>query len=210
MKNQNLRELFIKELQDLYDAENQIIKTMPKLVRSASEGALTTALEQHLEIAKDRTVQLEDLFSRFGEQAVGKRCKGMEGLLKETEDISKESTEPEVKDAALIASAQKIHHYQIAGFGTARTYAHLLGESEAASVLERILSLEKDADARLSSLAEEANIEAVSGQASDSSWRQTGASSRSSSSQGQSAHLASGQDRAEPGSQPPGSRRQDV
>ncbi len=172
MKNQTLRELFIKELQDLYDSENQIIKAMPRLIRAANSSALSSSLEQHLEITKDQAIQLEDLFSKFGQQPVGKKCKGMEGLLKEAEEILKESMDSEVKDAAIISAAQKVEHYEIAGYGCVRTYAHLLGETQAANVLDRILSQEKDADVRLTALSEEINVDAIAGQSpAASTWK---------------------------------------
>jgi ferritin-like metal-binding protein YciE len=163
MKFENLRELYIKELQDLYDAENQIIKAMPKILRSSTTGALSSALQDHLETTKEQVVQLDELFSKFSEKAGGKKCKGMEGLLKEAEDTVKEDMDPEVKDAAIIAAAQKIEHYEIAGYGCVRTYAHLLGDEHAASVLERILNQEKQADQKLSAIAEEINVEAAHG-----------------------------------------------
>jgi ferritin-like metal-binding protein YciE len=200
VKNQNLRELFIKELQDLYDSENQIIKALPRLIRSAQSRALASTLEQHLEISKDQSVQLEDIFNKLGEQATGKKCKGMEGLLKEFEDNLKENMDAEAKDAAIISGAARVHHYEVAGYNSVRTFAHLLGENPAASSLERLLSQEKNATERLSALAEDISVE--SSQGTDQSWRQAGA--RSSSNAGQSSHSVSGRDSDHnaPGSKP--------
>lgn len=174
MKFENLRELYIKELQDLYDAENQIIKALPKMIRGATTGSLSSALQDHLEVTKEQSIQLEELFSRFQEKPQGKKCKGMEGLLKEGEDMLKEDMDSEVKDAAIIAVCQKIEHYEIAGYGCVKAYAHLLGDDPSASVLEKILSQEKEADQKLSSIAEEINVEAAHGVGdSSSSWSQT-------------------------------------
>jgi len=201
MKNQTLRELFIKELQDLYDSENQIIKAMPKLIRAANSSSLSSSLEQHLEITKNQAIQLEDVFNKFGQQPVGKKCKGMEGLLKEAEEILKENMDSEVKDAAIISAVQKIEHYEIAGYGGVRTYAHLLGETQAANVLDRILSQEKDADVRLTALSEEINVDAIAGQSpAASSWKQSGASSRPSSNAGQTGHSLSANESGDPDS----------
>lgn len=163
MKFENLRELYIKELQDLYDAENQIIKTMPKIIRSSTTGALSSALQDHLEVTKQQVGQLDELFAKFSEKAGGRKCKGMEGLLKEAEDAVKEDMDPDVKDAAIIAAAQKIEHYEIAGYGCVKTFARLLGDQQAASVLERIMNQEKQADQKLTAIAEEINVEAAHG-----------------------------------------------
>jgi len=169
MKFENLRELYIHELQDLYDAENQIIKAMPKIIRSSTTGALSSALQDHLEVTKEQVVQLDELFSKFSEKAGGKKCKGMEGLLKEAEETINEDMDPEVKDAAIIAAAQRLEHYEIAGYGCVKTYAHLLGDQHAARVLERILNEEKQADQKLTAIAEEINVEATHGLAGQAS-----------------------------------------
>lgn len=183
MKFDNLRELYIKELQDLYDAENQIIKALPKMIRGATAGSLSTALQDHLEATKEQAIQLEELFSKFEEKPGSVKCKGMEGLLKECEEVLKEDMDSEVKDAAIIAACQKIEHYEIAGYGTVRTYAHLLGDHQAAGVLEKILSQEKEADHKLTFAAEEINVEAAHGVTGESSsaWKSSSKSSSDSS-----------------------------
>jgi ferritin-like metal-binding protein YciE len=171
MKIENLRELYIRELQDLYDAENQIIKALPKIIRSTTTDALTSALQAHFESTKEQVVQLEELFSRFSEKPEAKKCKGMEGLLKECEEMLKGDMDPEVKDAAIIAAVQRVEHYEIAGYGCVKTYARLLGDAHAASVLERILAEEKQADHKLTVLAEEINVDAVGeGRAGQATW----------------------------------------
>jgi ferritin-like metal-binding protein YciE len=173
MKFENLRDLYIKELQDLYDAEHQIIKALPKLIRASTTGSLTGALQDHLEQTKEHSIQIEELFSKFDEKPHAEKCKGMEGLLKEAEDMIKEDMDSEVKDAAIIAACQRVEHYEIAGYGCVKTYAHLLGDDHAASVLEKILGQEKEADQKLTSIAEEINVEAVEGTAADTSWSET-------------------------------------
>lgn len=172
MKLENLRELYIHELQDLYDAENQIIKAMPKMIRSATTGSLSSALQEHLEQTKEQAIQLEELFSKFQEKPHATKCKGMEGLLKESEETVKEDMDPEVKDAAIIVACQKVEHYEIAGYGSVKTFAHLLGDDHAARVLEKILAQEKEADQKLTMLAEEINVEAAGGVTSES-WRES-------------------------------------
>jgi ferritin-like metal-binding protein YciE len=193
MKFENLRELYIKELQDLYDAESQIIKALPKLIRASTTGALSGALQDHLEVTKEQVIQLDELFAKFSEKAGGKKCKGMEGLLKEAEETLKEDMDPEVKDAAIIAACQRVEHYEMAGYGCVKTYAHLLGDEQSAATLERILSQEKQADQKLTALAEEINVEAVHGASGQSSYQSSrpGSSSFGSSSSRSQAGSAS-------------------
>ena len=174
MKLENLRELYIKELQDLYDAENQIIKALPKMIRGATTGSLSSALQEHLEATKEQAIQLEELFSKFQEKPHAVKCKGMEGLLKEGDETIKEDMDPEVRDAAIIVACQKVEHYEIAGYGSVKTFAHLLGDDHAANVLEKILAQEKEADQKLTMLAEEINVEAAGGVTGESTWRESG------------------------------------
>jgi ferritin-like metal-binding protein YciE len=202
VKNKTLRELFIKELQDLYDSENQIIKALPGIIKSAHSSSLASTLEQHLAITKDQTIQLEELFNKFGEKATGKKCKGMEGLLKEAEEIIKEDMDSDVRDAAIISAAAKVHHYEVAGYGSVHTFAQLLGENSAASSLESLLRQETNATERLSALAEDIRIDAGNAAQDSPARRQSGA--RSSSSTSQSGHSMSGRDSDPnaPGSKP--------
>lgn len=174
MKTERLRELFIQELQDLYSAENQIIKALPKMIRAATTSSLTTALEEHLETTKEQSEQLEDLFERLDAGSEGKKCKGMAGLLKEAKEMLKEEIDPEVRDAAIIAATQRAEHYQIAGYGCVRTYAGLLGDNESADLLEQFLDQEKETDAKLTAIAEGINVEAAAGDAigtTNTTWR---------------------------------------
>lgn len=164
MKAHSLRELFIAELRDLYDAEHQLTKALPKMAESASSSELREAFEEHLEQTRNHVSRLEKIFANLGEKAKPEKCKGMEGLLKEGSDLLKEDDiDPEVKDAAIISAAQRVEHYEIAGYGTVRTFAELLGEDEAVTVLEETLQEEKEADQKLTELAEQINVDANQG-----------------------------------------------
>jgi len=156
----SLQELYVEQLQDLYNAENQIIKALPMMVESAQSDELRNALNEHLEVTRNQATRLEQIFEKLGEKPGSEKCKGMEGVLKEGSDLLQEVSE-QVMDAAIIASAQRVEHYEIAGYGTARTYAELLGEDDAAAVLDEILSEEKEADETLTGLAEDLNTEAL-------------------------------------------------
>ncbi len=166
MKVENLRDLYVEELQDLYNSENQIIKALPKMIKAANSTELKDALQEHLEVTKEQSSRLEDIFSKLDEDPEGKKCKGMEGLLKEGDEVIKEDMDEDVRDAAIISAAQRVEHYEIAGYGCVRTYANLLGEEEAAGILEEILSEEKEADSKLTSLAESINVEAAGAESS--------------------------------------------
>jgi ferritin-like metal-binding protein YciE len=164
MKANSLRELYVQELRDLYDAEQQLIKALPKMAKNSTSEELSSAFEEHLEKTKGHAERLETIFEGLGEKAKGEKCKGMEGLVKEGSDILEEDMDEEVKDAAIIGAAQRVEHYEIAGYGCVRTYARLLGEDEAADLLEQTLEEEKEADTTLSQLAEEINVEAAEGE----------------------------------------------
>lgn len=154
MKLESLRELFVKELQDLYDAENQILKALPKMAKEASEPELKQAFEEHLEQTKGHVERLDQIFEKLGEKSKGKKCKGMEGLLKEGKELMSEDAEPAVLDAGMICAAQKVEHYEMAGYGSARTFAHMLREDEAARLLQQTLNEEGETDKKLTKLAE--------------------------------------------------------
>jgi len=156
----SLQELYVEQLQDLYSAEEQIIKALPKMIAAAQSDELRSALKEHLEVTRKQASRIETICQELGEDAQNEKCKGMEGVLKEGSDLLKEVSK-EVRDAAIIAAAQRVEHYEMAGYGTARTYATLLGFSEAASMLEQTLEEEKEADQTLSELAEELNVEAL-------------------------------------------------
>lgn len=159
MKTDSLHELYIEQLQDLYDAEQQLLKALPKMAQAAASDELRSAFEEHLQQTKQHAERLEEILQRLGENTHGKKCKGMEGLIKEGGEVMKEDMAEPVKDAALIAAAQRVEHYEIAGYGTVRTFASMIDE-EAVELLEQTLSEEKETDAKLTELAENINVDA--------------------------------------------------
>jgi ferritin-like metal-binding protein YciE len=161
---ESLNDLFIEQLQDLYDAERQLIKALPKMADAATSDELREGIEEHLEQTKGHAERIEKIFENLGEKAKAKKCKGMEGVIKEGSEVLDEDMDEDVRDAAIIAAAQRVEHYEIAGYGTARTYASLLGEREAASLLEETLNEEKETDAKLTELAEGINVAAEKGE----------------------------------------------
>jgi ferritin-like metal-binding protein YciE len=160
MALESLDDLFVEQLRDLYDAEKQLIKALPKMAEAANSDELREGFEEHLEQTKGHAQRLETIFESLGEKAKGKKCRGMEGLIKEGSETLDEDMNADVKDAAIIAAAQRVEHYEIAGYGTARTFASLLGQQEAVSLLEQTLEEEKQTDARLTELAEDINVAA--------------------------------------------------
>ncbi len=150
----SLRELLIDELRDLYDAEKQLVKALPKMAKASSAPELRAAFEQHLEVTRGQVTRIEQVFEALGEKARGKKCKAMEGLIEEGSELLEEDADPAVLDAALIAAAQRVEHYEMAGYGCVRTFATLLGEDEAAGLLQETLDEEGEADKRLTELAE--------------------------------------------------------
>ncbi len=163
MKINSLRELYVEQLQDLYDAENQLIKALPKMAKEATSDELREGIEEHLEQTKQQAERLEQIFERLGQKAKGKKCKGMQGVIEEGNEVLSEDMEEDTKDAAIIAAAQRVEHYEIAGYGTARTYANLLGEQEDVELLEQTLEEEKETDQKLTELAEDINVQAAEG-----------------------------------------------
>ena len=161
MQMNSLRELYVEELKDLYSAENQILKALPRMIRAASNKDLQRAFSQHERQTQQHVKRLDRIFRMLDESPRGKKCKGMEGLLEEGQELIKERPEPEVLNAGLIAAAQRVEHYEIAGYGTVRTYARQLGEEEQATLLQETLNEEGETDKLLSALAESSiNIEA--------------------------------------------------
>jgi len=161
---ESLNDLFVEQLRDLYDAENQLIKALPKMAKGANSEELRHGFEEHLEQTKGHAQRIEQIFEQLGEKARGKKCKAMEGLIKEgSETLEEDISNEDVKDAAIIAAAQRVEHYEIAGYGTARTFANLLGQQEAVSLLEQTLQEEKETDAKLTELAEGINVAAEQG-----------------------------------------------
>jgi ferritin-like metal-binding protein YciE len=160
MKNDNLRELLVEELKDLYSAENQLTKALPKVAKNSSDPQLKKAIESHLKETEGHVARLEQIFEKLDESPKGKTCEGMKGLITEADERIKEGGEPAVLDAGLIADAQRVEHYEIAAYGSARTFANLLGEKEIVQLLEATLKEEKAADAKLTSIAESVNVDA--------------------------------------------------
>jgi ferritin-like metal-binding protein YciE len=147
-------ELFLDELRDLYDAEKQLTKALPKMVEWSTAEELKEAFESHLEETQGQVERLEQIFEALDEKATGKKCAAMAGLVKEAEELASEIDESSVLDAGLIAAAQKVEHYEMSGYGSARTHARLLGHTDAVSLLEQTLKEEKAADKKLNDLAE--------------------------------------------------------
>ena len=161
MKLESLHELLVDELQDLYSAENMIIKALPKMADKASSPELKSALQEHLQETRGQVRRLDQIFDQIPDvDRDDKKCKGIEGIIKEGEDLLKKDADADVRDAGIIASAQKVEHYEIASYGTVRTYANLLGRQAWAELLQQTLSEEKSADQKLNALAEHINMEA--------------------------------------------------
>jgi ferritin-like metal-binding protein YciE len=169
MKENQLKELYVEELRDLYSAEKQLVKALPKMAKAATSPDLRGGFEEHLEQTKGHVARLEKIFQTLDESPNGKTCKGMEGLIKEGSEMVEEDPEAEQLDAGLISAAQRVEHYEIAGYGCVRTYAKLLGDNEAVSLLEETLNEEKKTDAKLTQFAEAINVEAMeSGESEES------------------------------------------
>jgi len=163
MQKDSLRELYIDELRDLYNAETQLVKVLPKMAKASSNPELRQAFEEHLRQTSEQVSRLEQIFDMLEEKPIGKKCLGMEGLVKEAAETMKEDYEDAVMDAAIIGAAQRVEHYEIAGYGTVREFARLLGEGEHVSLLEETLNEEKLADEKLTQLAEQINSHAQEG-----------------------------------------------
>ncbi len=163
MSKNSLQELYIEELKDLFSAENQLTKALPKMAKAASSDELRQGFEEHLEQTKGHVDRLQQIFEMLGEKGTGKKCLGMEGLVKEGAEIMGEDFEDATMDAALISAAQRVEHYEIAGYGAVIAYADLLGESDQASLLRETLKEEKETDEKLTELAKEINAEAQRG-----------------------------------------------
>ncbi len=155
-----LNDLLIEELQDLYSAETQLIQALPKMAKAAVNEDLKSSFEEHLEQTKNHVTRLERAFELLGAKSKGKTCKAMEGLIAEGSEKITMDAEPAAKDAALIGAAQKVEHYEIAGYGTVRTWAEVLGEDDVAQLLQETLDEEAEADDKLTDLAEMVNEEA--------------------------------------------------
>ena len=154
MKLDNLRKLYTEELRDIYNAENQLLKALPKMANGASSDELRQAFEDHLQETEGQVKRLEEIFADLDESPKGKTCHAMKGLVEEGSEILEAEGDESVLDAGIIAAAQKVEHYEIASYGTVRTFAELLGEKEAAKLLQQTLDEESAANEKLNELAE--------------------------------------------------------
>ena len=159
MEAEGLRELYIDELKDLYSAENQLVKALPKMAKAATSDDLRLGFEEHLEQTRTHVQRLETIFKKIGESPKGKKCKGMEGLIEEGSEAIEEY-EGALLDAALIGAAQRVEHYEMAGYGTVIAFAEELGQSQDVSLLTETLEEEKETDEKLTELAEDINAQA--------------------------------------------------
>jgi ferritin-like metal-binding protein YciE len=168
MKMETLQELYVEQLKDIYDAENQLMKALPKMAKEATNEELKAAFEHHLEQTEEQISRLDRIFEELGEKAKGHKCKAMAGLVEEGKELMEEDADEDVMDAGLICAAQKIEHYEIATYGCLRTYAEMLGFDEQADLLQETLDEEKDTDENLTELAVSCiNLEAEEGEESD-------------------------------------------
>lgn len=162
MKLESLHDLYLSELSDLYSAEKQIVKALPKMIEKAQATELRQALEDHLEQTRGHVGGLEQVFEMHGESPKRQKCKGMEGVLAEGDEMVGKDATPPVRDAAIISAAQRVEHYEIAAYGTVRTYAEQLGHGKAAAVLQETLDEENAADQKLTGIAtRRVNVEAT-------------------------------------------------
>lgn len=164
MPKESLRQLYVNELKDLYSAETQLVKALPKMAKGSSNAELRQGFEEHLRQTSEHVSRLEQIFEMLGEKASGKKCVGMEGIVKEGGETLSEDYEGAVKDAAIIGAAQRVEHYEIAAYGTVKAFAELLGESEHVSLLDQTLQEEKETDEKLTQLSEEINSQAAEGE----------------------------------------------
>jgi ferritin-like metal-binding protein YciE len=161
MELDTLKALYVEGLRDLYSAETQILKALPKMKSGATSPELKQAFEEHFAVTTEQVGRLEEICSELGISPKGKHCKGMEGLITEGADLMKEDADPDVMDAGLISAAQHVEHYEMAGYGTVRTYAQLLGYDEQAALLQTSLLEERETDVGLTELALTVNVDAI-------------------------------------------------
>jgi len=161
MKLESLHDLYIKELHDLYDAENQIVKALPKMIEAANSSQLRNALAEHLDQTRDQVVRLEQVFRLHNEEVEGEKCKGIAGIIDEGKDILKHDENADVRDAGIISAAQRVEHYEMAAYGTVRTWAKQMGHTQSAGLLQQTLDEEGEADKRLTEIAMSLNAVAT-------------------------------------------------
>ena len=180
MELNSLQALYVDHLKDLYSAEKQILKALPKMIKAASHEELAATFSEHLRVTERQVQRLDRIFADLEASPRGKKCIGMEGLIEEAQELLKEKPDPDVLDAGLIAKAQHVEHYEIAGYGTVRTYAEQLGLTRHAELLQQTLDEEGEADKRLSALAEASiNLEAEMGDGGDGARSTSGGGGRS-------------------------------
>lgn len=160
MSVDSMEKLFINELKDLYSAEKQITRALPKMAKASTSEELRSAFEEHLEQTKGQIERLDRVFEILGKTAGGKTCQGMKGLIEEGQEVMEEAEEGEIRDAAMIGAAQRVEHYEIAAYGTVRTLAQLMGQKEIAQLLQETLDEEGQTDKKLTSIAQRVNKEA--------------------------------------------------
>jgi len=153
-KLNTLEDLFVEQLQDLYDAEHQITKALPKMAKAASSSELQQGFQMHLQQTEQQIQRLEQVFETIGQKAKGKTCEAMKGLIKEGEELMSMDADAAVMDAGLIAAAQRVEHYEMAGYGSVRTWAQQLGNQKAAQLLQQTLDEEGETDHKLTQIAE--------------------------------------------------------
>ncbi len=170
---ESLEDLFHDELKDIYDAEKQLTKALPKLAKKATADELREAFEEHLQQTQQHMERLEQVFDQLGMPARGKTCKGMKNLIAEGEDMIGDAEDDATRDALMIAAAQKVEHYEIAAYGTLRTWANLLGNTDIAGILEDTLEEEKETDQKLTEIAESFVNEAANEEDQEESSRRT-------------------------------------
>jgi ferritin-like metal-binding protein YciE len=154
MKLNTLHDLYLNELRNLYNSEQQIMKALPEMAQAASSPELRGALQKHVEESRTQARRLEQIFQKLGQPSKGQKCKGIEGIIEEGKDLRDEDAPPAVSDAALIACAQRVEHYEMAGYGTARSFARRLGFEDHARLLQETLNEESETDKMLTSLAD--------------------------------------------------------
>lgn len=154
MNMNSLKDLYVEQLKDLYSAEGQIIEALPQMARAVSHDELRNGMQMHLEQTRQQQQRLKDLFQELGQSPEGHECKAMRGLIEEGREVLQKGGEPDVLDAAIIAAQQRIEHYEIAGYGTVRTYAETLGDQRAVKTLQQTLDEEGQADKMLTQIAE--------------------------------------------------------
>jgi ferritin-like metal-binding protein YciE len=184
MPAENLHELFVDELKDIYDAEKQLTKALPKMAKAADSPDLRAAFEEHFEITRMQVNRLEEVFKALGMAARGKPCEGMKGLIKEGQEMMEELDKGATLDAALIAAAQKVEHYEIASYGTLATFAEIMGHQDAKDLLGQTLDEEKEADDKLTQVAGQINFDAEAEGEEDEESSMAAVGSRKKSSRG--------------------------